>query len=130
MLTDVYLHVRPQLDDDWLHYEDEDLNKPPLQDSVERIVFGEMQAYHHKHYFDSPFGGGKLLPGGASLICEDRKELSSDSFIQDGGRLAKLYIGIKLVPGNFCKQYEKWLDTECLTRDLDADAIPLPISFQ
>uniref|UniRef100_M4BYX2 Far11/STRP C-terminal domain-containing protein n=1 Tax=Hyaloperonospora arabidopsidis (strain Emoy2) TaxID=559515 RepID=M4BYX2_HYAAE len=130
MLTDVYLHVRPQLDDDWLHYEDEDLNKPPLQDSVERIVFGEMQAYHHKHYFDSPFGGGKLLPGGASLICEDRKELSSDSFIQDGGRLAKLYIGIKLDPGNFCKQYEKWLDTECLTRDLDADAIPLPISFQ
>ncbi|CAI5714245.1 unnamed protein product [Hyaloperonospora brassicae] len=130
MLTDVYLHVRPQLDDDWLHYEDEDLNKPPLQDSVERIVFGEMQAYHHKHYFDSLFGGGKLLSSGASLICENYKELRSDSFVPDGGRLAKMYIGIKLDPVNFCKQYEKWLDTECLTRDLNADAAPLPISFQ
>ncbi|EGZ23968.1 hypothetical protein PHYSODRAFT_256591 [Phytophthora sojae] len=130
LLTEVYLHVRPELDDDWLHYEDEDLNKPPSQDSVERIIFGEMQAYHHKHYFDSPFGGGKPLPGGASLVCEDRKELSSDLFIADGGRLTKMYGGIKLDPINFCKQYEKWLDAENLTHDPKADAAPLPISFQ
>ncbi|CAH0479342.1 unnamed protein product [Peronospora belbahrii] len=130
MLTDVYLYVRPELDDDWLHYEDEDLNKPPSQDSVERIIFGEMQAYHHKHYFDSPFGGIKPLPGGASLICEDRKELSSDSFILDGGRLARMYSSIKLDPANFCKQYESWLDAENLTRDLKADMASLPIPFQ
>lgn len=89
-----------------------------------------MQAYHHKHYFDSPFGGGKPLPGGASLVCEDRKELSSDLFIADGGRLTKMYGGIKLDPINFCKQYEKWLDAENLTHDPKADAAPLPISFQ
>ena len=130
MLTEVYLHVRPELDDDWLHYEDEDLNKPPSQDSVERIIFGEMQAYHHKHYFDSPFGGIKPLSGGVSLICEDRKELGSDSFIPDGGRLVKMYSGIKLDPVNFCKQYESWLDAEKVTRDLKADAALLPISFQ
>ncbi|KAI9922650.1 hypothetical protein PsorP6_002355 [Peronosclerospora sorghi] len=129
MLSDVYLHVRPELDDDWLHYEDEDLNKPPSQDSVERIIFGEMQAFHHKHYFDSPFGGVKPLPGGASAICEDRKELGSDTFILDGGRLARMYAGIKLDPVNFCKQYEKWLDSENLTRDLKADTASLPISF-
>ncbi|CAI5741164.1 unnamed protein product [Peronospora destructor] len=130
MLTEVYLHVRPELDDDWLHYEDEDLNKPPSQDSVERIIFGEMQAYHHKHYFDSPFGGIKPLPGGVSLICEDRKELGSDLFIPDGGRLVKMYGGMKLDPVNFCKQYESWLDAEKVTRDLKADAALLPISFQ
>ncbi|CAI5703528.1 unnamed protein product [Peronospora effusa] len=130
MLTEVYLYVRPELDDDWLHYEDEDLNKPPSQDSVERINFGEMQAYHHKHYFDSPFGGIKPLPGGVSLICEDRKELGSDLFIPDGGRLVKMYSGIKLDPVNFCKQYESWLDAEKVTRDLKADAALLPISFQ
>ncbi|KAJ0406913.1 hypothetical protein P43SY_001764 [Pythium insidiosum] len=33
LLTDVYIHVRPELDDDWLRYEDEDLSKPPQQDS-------------------------------------------------------------------------------------------------
>uniref|UniRef100_H3GFG0 Far11/STRP N-terminal domain-containing protein n=1 Tax=Phytophthora ramorum TaxID=164328 RepID=H3GFG0_PHYRM len=130
MLTEVYLYVRPELDDGWLHYEDDDLNKPPSQDSVERIIFGEMQAYHHKHYFDSPFGGGKPLPGGASLICEDRKELGSDLFVVDGGRLAKMYGGIKLDPVNFCKQYEKWLDAENLTHDPKAEAAPLPISFE
>ncbi|KAG7398574.1 Striatin-interacting protein 2 [Phytophthora boehmeriae] len=130
LLTEVYLYVRPELDDGWLHYEDEDLNKPPSQDSVERIIFGEMQAYHHKHYFDSPFGGGKSLPAGVSAICEDRKELSSDLFIADGGRLTKMYDGLKLDPINFCKQYEKWLDAENLTHDTDADAAPLPISFQ
>ncbi|GMF16966.1 unnamed protein product [Phytophthora fragariaefolia] len=119
-----------KLDDDWLHYEDEDLNKPPSQDSVERLIFGEMQAYHHKHYFDSPFGGGKPLPSGVSLICENRKELSSDLFIADGGRLMKMYGGIKLDPINFCKQYEKWLDAENLTQDPKADEAPLPISFQ
>ncbi|KAE9293719.1 hypothetical protein PF008_g24726 [Phytophthora fragariae] len=130
LLTEVYLHVRPELDDDWLHYEDEDVNKPPSQDSVERLIFGEMQAYHHKHYFDSPFGGGKPLPGGASLICEDRKELSSDWFIADGGRVTKMYSGLKLDPINFCKQYEKWLDAENLTHDPKTNAAPLPISFQ
>ncbi|RLN52248.1 hypothetical protein BBJ29_003498 [Phytophthora kernoviae] len=130
LLTEVYLYVRPELDDGWLHYEDDDLNKPPSQDSVERIIFGEMQAYHHKHYFDSPFGGGKSLPGGVPAICEDRKELSSDLFIADGGRLTKMYGGLKLDPINFCKQYEKWLDAENLTHDPSADAEPLPISFQ
>ncbi|KUF91453.1 Striatin-interacting protein 1 [Phytophthora nicotianae] len=130
MLTEIYLHVRPELDDDWLHYEDDDLNKPPSQDSVERIIFGEMQAYHHKHYFDSPFGGGKPLPAGASMICEDRKELNSDLFISDGGRLAKMYSAIKLDPVNFCKQYEKWLDAENLKHDATADTAPLPISFE
>ncbi|POM68443.1 Hypothetical protein PHPALM_15400 [Phytophthora palmivora] len=130
LLTEVYLYVRPELDDDWLHYEDDDLNKPPSQDSVERIIFGEMQAYHHKHYFDSPFGGGKPLPAGASMICEDRKELGSDLFIPDGGRLTKMYSAIKLDPVNFCKQYEKWLDVENLKHDANADAAPLPISFE
>ncbi|KAL3671872.1 hypothetical protein V7S43_002540 [Phytophthora oleae] len=129
MLTDVYLHVRPELDDDWLHYEDDDLNKPPSQDSVERIIFGEMQAYHHKNYFDSPFGGVKPLPAGASMICEDRKELASDLFIPDGGRLAKMYSAIKLDPVNFCKQYEKWLDAENIKQDTKADSASLPISF-
>ncbi|KAF4131939.1 hypothetical protein GN958_ATG18972 [Phytophthora infestans] len=130
MLTEIYLHVRPELDDDWLHYEDDDLNKPPTQDSVERLIFGEMQAYHHKHYFDSPFGGVKPLPAGASMICEDRKELDSDLFISDGGRLAKMYSAIKLDPVNFCKQYEKWLDAENLKHDSTADTAPLPLLFE
>ncbi|KAF1794664.1 Protein of unknown function DUF3402 [Phytophthora cactorum] len=130
LLTEVYLHVRPELDDAWLHYEDDDLNKPASQDSVERIIFGEMQAYHHKHYFDSPFGAVKPLPAGASMICEDRKELDSDLFISDGGRLVKMYGAIKLDPVNFCKQYEKWLDAENLKHDPTADTAPLPISFE
>ncbi|CEG41500.1 Uncharacterized conserved protein [Plasmopara halstedii] len=129
LLTEVYLYVRPELDDDWLHYEDEDLNKPASQDSVERIIFGEMQAYHHKHYFDSQFGGSKPLPGGASMICEDRKELCSDLFIPDGGRLANMYSALKLDPVNFCKQYEKWLDAENLKQEASASAVPLPVSF-
>ncbi|TDH65893.1 hypothetical protein CCR75_002041 [Bremia lactucae] len=129
MLTEIYLYVRPELDDGWLHYEDEDLNKPSLQDSVERIIFGEMQAYHHKHYFDSPFGGGKPLPAGVSMICEDRKELGSDLFEPNGGRLTRMYGALKLDPVNFCKQYEKWLDAENLQQDQSASTAPLPVSF-
>lgn len=129
LLTEVYLYVRPELDDGWLHYEDDDLNKPTSQDSVERIIFGEMQAYHRKHYFDSPFGSAKPLPAGASMICEDRKELSSDLFILDGGRLANMYSALKLDPVNFSKQYEKWLDAENLKQDASANSAPLPVSF-
>lgn len=128
LLTEIYLHVRPELNDDWLHYEDEDLNKPPSQDSVERLLFGEMQAYHHKYYFDSVLSQ-KPLSQGASLLNEARKELASDAFIVDGGRAAKLYSDLKLDPVNFCQQYEKWLDSEKLTHDANAAIAPLPIAF-
>jgi hypothetical protein len=128
LLTEIYLHVRPELDDDWLRYEDEDLNKPPSQDSVERLLFGEMQAYHHKYYFESVLSQ-KPLPPGASLLCEARKELESDEFIVDGGRATKLYGDLKLDLVNFCQQYEKWLDNEKLTLDSDGVNAPLPISF-
>lgn len=128
ILTDVYLYVRSELDDDWLNYEDDDLNKPPSQDGVERLIFGEMQAYHHKYYWDSAFSN-RALPNGASLICEARKELDMDAFDVEGGRLAKFYKELKLEPIQFCQQYEKWLDQEKLTVDTHPSAAPLPISF-
>lgn len=128
LLTDVYLYVRPELDDDWLRYEEEDLNKPPSQDSVERLLFGEMQAYHHKYYWDS-FANKKALPPGVSMICEARKELESDAFDVDGGRLAKFYNELKLDAATFCPHYEKWLDQESLTLDANARTAALPIAF-
>ncbi|KAF1318673.1 hypothetical protein FI667_g13687, partial [Globisporangium splendens] len=126
LLTDIYLYVRPELDDDWLRYEDEDLNKPPSQDSVERIIFGEMQAYHHKYYWDSGLAN-KPLPNGVSVICEARKELETGNFDVDGGRLAKFYNELKLDSVNYCQHYEKWLDQETLTLDPNARSAPLPI---
>lgn len=128
LLTDVYLYVRPELDDDWLRYEDEDLNKPPSQDSVERLIFGEMQAYHHKYYWDS-IASKKPLPNGVSMVCEARKEMESNVFDVDGGRLAKFYNELKLDSVNFCQQYEKWLDQEKLTLDAGAKSAALPIAF-
>ncbi|TYZ59796.1 hypothetical protein PybrP1_001408 [[Pythium] brassicae (nom. inval.)] len=129
LLTDVYLYVRPELDDDWLRYEEEDLNKPSSQDSVERLIFGEMQAYHHKYYWDSLASKKALLPPGGSMICEARKELESDAFDADGGRLAKFYNELKLDSANFCQHYEKWLDQESLTLDANARTAALPLSF-
>lgn len=128
LLTDVYLYVRPELDDDWLRYEDEDLSKPPSQDSVERLIFGEMQAYHHKYYWDS-IASKKSLPNGVSMVCEAQKEMESNVFDVDGGRLAKFYNELKLDSVNFCQQYEKWLDQEKLTLDAGAGSAALPIAF-
>ncbi|GLD97527.1 hypothetical protein PINS_up006217 [Pythium insidiosum] len=125
LLTDVYIHVRPELDDDWLRYEDEDLSKPPQQDSVERLLFGEMQAYHHKHYWET--FGSKPLPTGASIVVEAFRELDSEIFDPDGGRLSKNFQEIKLDPVQFCQQYEKWLDAEGIKAESTPESVPLPI---
>jgi hypothetical protein len=127
LLTDVYLHVRPTLNDDWLDYEDEDPMKAQSQDSIERLMFGEMQAYHHKYYWEVI--GAKPLPGGASIAIEAHKELAQYPFDVEGGRIVKFFNDLKLDPTQFCQQYEKWLDQESLTSDRGAHTASLPISF-
>ncbi|DBA01795.1 TPA: hypothetical protein N0F65_002911 [Lagenidium giganteum] len=125
LLTEVYLYVRPELDDGWLHYEDEDLNKQPSQDSVERLIFGEVQAYHHKNYWGDTLSASKPT----SMICESAKELGENSFDADGGRVVRFFNDLKLDPVHFCQQYEKWLDQEGLQTDPHARTVPLPIAF-
>nr|CCA27130.1 conserved hypothetical protein [Albugo laibachii Nc14] len=126
LLTEIYLYVRPELEDDWLRYEDEDLNKAPLQDNVERLLFGEVQAYHYKYYWDTGLSKSATNPQ-LSLAAETRMELEKAALQVDGDPITSFYEALKLDTVSFCQQYEKWLDKEGILADRN-DA-PLPVAF-
>ncbi|EQC38858.1 hypothetical protein SDRG_03816 [Saprolegnia diclina VS20] len=123
LLTEVYLYVRPELEDDWLRSEEDDTNVTSAPKPVETLLAGEVQAYHHKYYWD------RLKPSPAasnvSIVVQSMQDLEADGLDVEGGSCRKLFAELKLDTGT-CQQYEKWLDIQGLMADADA---PLPIAF-
>jgi hypothetical protein len=124
------------LDDDWLQYEEDDPSKPPAnQDAYERLLFGEIQSYHHRHYWDaiSRTKKEKNVPSSSPssnsmLVMEARKELDDPKLELDGGPICRFYNDLKLDSVHFCQQYEKWLDQEGITSSPNLNET-LPLSF-
>ncbi|KDO29650.1 hypothetical protein SPRG_05602 [Saprolegnia parasitica CBS 223.65] len=123
LLTEVYLYVRPELEDDWLRSEDDDTSVTSAPKPVETLLAGEVQAYHHKHYWDRL----KTSPSASnvSIVVQGMQDLEADVLDVEGGSCRKLFAELKLDTGT-CQQYEKWLDIQGLMADADA---PLPIAF-
>lgn len=126
LLTEIYLYVRPELEDDWLRYEDEDLNKGPLQENIERLLFGEVQAYHHKYYWDTGLSKSTHTQQ-LSLAAETRIQLEKAALLVDGDPITSFYEALRLDTVSFSQQYEKWLDKEGILAE--KNDVALPVAF-
>ncbi|CCI44704.1 unnamed protein product [Albugo candida] len=126
LLTEIYLYVRPELEDDWLRYEDEDLNKAPLQENIERLLFGEVQAYHHKYYWDTGLSKSTHTQQ-LSLAAETRIQLEKAALLVDGDPITSFYEALRLDTVSFSQQYEKWLDKEGILAE--KNDVALPVAF-
>ncbi|OQS01496.1 hypothetical protein ACHHYP_00658 [Achlya hypogyna] len=121
LLTEVYLYVRPELEDDWLRSEDDDTSVTSAPKPVETLLAGEVQAYHNKHYWDRV----KAPAPTTTIVVQGLADLALDTLDIDGGRCRKLFANLKL-DADTCLRYEEWLDTE-LTFVLPDE--PMPIEF-
>ncbi|CAK4326455.1 unnamed protein product [Aphanomyces euteiches] len=122
LLTEVYLYVRPELEDDWLRVDEDENN--PLVKSAETWLQGEVQAYHHKWYWSTL--APKPQASAVSFAVQGMLDLQQDQLDLDGGTRRKVEAEVKL-DSTLCAQYEKWLDAQGLVPT--TDVLPLPISF-
>ncbi|RHY22390.1 hypothetical protein DYB32_009518 [Aphanomyces invadans] len=131
LLTEVYLHVRPELEDDWLKSDDDETS--PLAKASEALLQGEVQAFHHKWYWSTlpTKPNAATTASTVSLAVQGLMDLDQDALDVDGGSLRKLVAELKLDP-SMCAQYEQWLDAKNLKGVASTGAKPCmdwPIEF-
>jgi hypothetical protein len=128
LLTEVYLYVRPELEDDWLRCEDEDTNSSTsVKSSQETLLLGEIQAYHNLCYWENQRflkKSGNVIE--CSLAVQAMLDLQQDHLDVEGGSCRKFFSELKL-ESSICQQYETWLDGQGLVAT--AVQLPLPITF-
>ncbi|RHY54010.1 hypothetical protein DYB38_004521 [Aphanomyces astaci] len=133
LLTEVYLHVRPELEDDWLKSDEDEAS--PLAKASEALLQGEVHAFHHKWYWSKPQPPAAPSSGGVSIAVQGLLDLQHDTLDVDGGSARKLVADLKLDTA-LCGQYEKWLDARGITSSstttstfADDVVAPWPIAF-
>ncbi|KAF0714263.1 Aste57867_3978 [Aphanomyces stellatus] len=126
LLTEIYMYVRPELEDDWLRSDEDESN--PLAKSNETWLNGEVQSFHHKYYWSTLKSTTPAASSAVSVAVQGMLDLAQDALDLDGGSCRKLAADLKL-DAALCAQYEKWLDAQGLVGSSDKASLPLPISF-
>ncbi|OQS05176.1 hypothetical protein THRCLA_02650, partial [Thraustotheca clavata] len=122
LLTEVYLYVRPELEDDWLRSEDDDTSVTSAPKPIENLLAGEVQSYHNRNYWD------RLKPtntANVTVAVQGMMDLEQETLDVEGGSCRKLLNELQL-DAAACQQYEKWLDIQGLVADKEAT---MPIVF-